>query len=110
MTYIHDSEEEMLYALPQEPTITAKQNRYGDTKAWKVSVDLEVSTPNNQLKKNRWKIPLNQTYKDEYPLNYKKKNIITLFKEKHYPNGTKINYKVYEALKEEYDEKSGVNW
>lgn len=108
--YIHDSEEEMLYALPEDPTITPKNNRYGETKAWKVHVDLEVSTPHNQFKKRRWKIPQSQTYKSEYPSSHKQPAIIAAFKEGFYPEGKVINKREYDTLKQEYDDKSGVNW
>jgi hypothetical protein len=108
--YIHDVEEEMLYALPEEPTVTPKNNRYGETKAWKVHVDLEVSTPNNQFKKRRWKIPQSQTYKNEYPTSRKQPDFVAAFKADFYPEGKMMNQREYETLKQEYDEKSGINW
>ncbi len=107
MTYIHNEAEEMLYALPDEPTIEPKQNRYGDTKAWKVSVEVIISTPNNQLKKGRWLIPTQDTLKDEYPLSTKKKDIIRNFRKKHYPAGRNVTALDYQSIKEAYDLQSG---
>jgi len=108
MTYVHDAEAEMLYALPTEPTIEAKKNRFGDIKAWKVSVEVLVSTPNNLYKKGRWLIPHTETYKDEYSLNTKRKLMIANFKNNYYPRGQNLKRADYEALKAAYDEASGV--
>ena len=110
MIYIHDPEEEFLYALAEIPTVTAKNNRHGDNKAWKVSVDVAVSTPHNQFKRNRWRIPLSQTYKTEYPTSRKQPDIIAAFKAAFYPDGQLISEKEYLALKKDYDAKSGVSW
>jgi len=108
MTYIHDAEAEMLYALPTEPTIEPKKNRFGDIKAWKVSVDVRISTPNNHYKKGRWLIPLSETYREEYPSKTKEKVIISTFKKNYYPSGQNLKQADYEALKAEYDNASGV--
>ena len=108
MTYVHDDAEELLYAFPTEPTIEPKQNRYGDTKAWKISVEVQISSPNNKCKKGRWLIPLTDTYRDEYPLNMKEKVMITTFKDNYYPRGRYLKRTDYEALKAEYDAASGV--
>ncbi len=107
-TYVHDAEEEMLYAFPTEPTVEPKQNRYGDTKAWKVSVEVQISTPNNKCKKGRWLIPLVDTYRAEYALNTKEKNMIIDFKKDHYPRGRNLKLADYEAIKADYDARSGV--
>lgn len=110
MIYIHDSNTEMLYGLSAEPTISEKNNRFGDNKAWKVSVEVEVSTPHNKFKRNQWLIPLTQTFKNEYPTRSKRPDIIATFKAAFYPEGAVISQKEYLSLKKEYDAKSGVDW
>ncbi len=110
MIYIHDIEAEMLYAVPDEPTITTKTNRRDVAKAYKVTVDIQVSTPHNTFKKNQWRIPLTQSINDEYPLSKKQSNFISLFKRNYYPQGDIISKKEYLSLKDKYDDISGVSW
>ena len=63
MTYFHNADEEMLYALPPEPEFESKINRYGESKGWIVSVTVQISTPNNVYKRGRWLIPFEVTHR-----------------------------------------------
>jgi len=108
MTYFHNADEEMLYALPPEPEFESKINRYGESKGWIVSVTVQISTPNNVYKRGRWLIPFEVTHRHEYQSHVKRKDMISNFRKKYYPTGRNLTEADYLAMKAEYDARSGI--